>query len=169
VSGETAAASVRVARRRPVPRTGSAALLVVLAGPVTPGARWVRRGVSPRLLGAWARVLRPGGLLAVLAPPTIGRSAHRGGHTSGDLVRAAQDVGLTYTQHVVLVHTPAIDGRLAAPVATRRPHAPFLPVHTDLWLLTHYPADPAHYSDSDSDSDPVSGPFGAPSVLKESA
>ena len=129
---------VGVARRRVGTEAGGARLLVVLAGPVTPGARGARRAISPRLLASWSRVLQPGGLLVVLAPPPIGRAVGRARVAGGgELVRAAQDAGLVYTAHIVLVHTHvAPDATLAAPATTRRPHAPFRAVHTDLWLFT---------------------------------
>lgn len=51
------------------------------------------------------------------------------------MVAAAQDAGLTYLQHIVLVHTPTTEHGLARPPITRRPHAPFWPAHTDLHLF----------------------------------
>lgn len=153
-------ARVSLPRRRGESAPASVGLQVVVAGPVAPGARGVRRALSPRLIAAWARVLRPGGLLAVLAPPPIGRGASRTRVAgAGELVRAAQDAALAYTQHIVLTHTPTQpDGTLAAPRATRRPHAPFRPVHTDLWIFTHYPSHAAGPFDPLTPTGSLGGP-----------
>ena len=139
VAPAAATVSVGVGRRRPARETGPAALVVVLAGPVQPGARAPRRSPIPaRVLASWAVPLRPGGVMALLSPPALGRR-DRGG--ASGLVQAAQDAGLTYTQHIVLVHTPVVGDQLLPPASTRRPHAPFWPVHTDLHLFSA-PADP---------------------------
>ncbi|WP_445183297.1 hypothetical protein ACTXG6_32890 [Pseudonocardia sp. Cha107L01] len=47
----------------------------------------------------------------------------------------AREAGLSYLQHIVLVHVPATEAGLAHPDSTRRPHAPFWPVHTDALVL----------------------------------
>jgi hypothetical protein len=115
-------------------------LVVVLAGPVTPGARAARRPIPSRALAAWSAALRPGGILAVLTPPQIGH--RRWGPPPGGVVATAQDIGLAYTAHIVLVHTRVAEGQLQRPDTQRRPHAPFWTVHTDLFALRREPLDP---------------------------
>ena len=138
-AGPAAGPVVGVSRRRPA-RASGAALVVVLAGPVTSGARGARRPIPSRALRAWSAALRPGGILAVLTPPQIGH--RRWGPPPGGIVATAQDIGLAYTAHIVLVHTPVRDGQLQRPDSPRRPHAPFWTVHTDLFALRREPLDP---------------------------
>jgi hypothetical protein len=57
-------------------------------------------------------------------------------------VATAQDIGLAYTAHIVLVHTRVAEGQLQRPDTQRRPHAPFWTVHTDLFALRREPLDP---------------------------
>jgi hypothetical protein len=131
-------ARVGVGRRRPSAASGPAGLVVVLGGPVVAGARSPRRRITGRMIEGWARVLRPGGLLVLLRPAEFG--ARRGRPEShGQVVRAAQDAGLRYLQHIVLVHVPTTEHGLAQPGSTRRPHAPFWPIHTDALVLATAP------------------------------
>ncbi|MBF6556355.1 MAG: hypothetical protein IVW52_09315 [Acidimicrobiales bacterium] len=142
--------TVGVGRRRPATEAGPADLVVVLAGPVSAAARVAgKRPLSARVLTGWTRVLRPGGVLVVLTPSVLGR-AHRWWGPASVIV-AGQDAGLTYTQHCVLVHSPVIHGELARPTSSRRPHAPFWSVHTDLFVLT-----------KDTALAPAHDPFGDP-------
>lgn len=163
---EAGAAQVAVGRRRPAREAGPAGLVVVLAGPVAPGARPAgRRPIPARVLAGWARPLRPGGVMTLLAPPPLGqkrwgqrrfltrslssfdttndpRGVDGVASSGGGLVGALQEAGLSYTQHIVLVHAPTGPEGLLAPTDNpRRPHAPFLPVHTDLFVALS-PADP---------------------------
>lgn len=123
---------VGVGRRRPGLEAAPAALVVVLSGPVTPGARPVRRRITPRLWASWARPLRPGGMLVVARPPELGARAARRVQPHAELITAAGQAGLVYVAHIVLVHAPTTHTGLAHPSSTRRPHAPFWPAHTDL-------------------------------------
>ena len=100
------------------PVTGQAALAVAgccgsgcCAGPGTGGQDGQDAGL---LFAACERVLRPGGVLAVIAGP-----AADGGtltDTAGSVVAAARAAGLVYAQHIVLVRAE-IDGDRLAPAA----------------------------------------------------
>lgn len=126
-------ASVGVGRRRPAREAGPATAVVVLAGPVAPGARPPRwANLSARVLAAWARPLRPGGILVVLSPAVIGRPRGRAANRFRSLASAARDAGLAHTEHIVLVHTPTNTQGLERPESNRRPHAPYWPAHTCL-------------------------------------
>jgi hypothetical protein len=84
---------------------------------------------------ACERVLRPGGVLAVITGPAAPGGTLTG--TAGSLVAAARAAGLIYAQHIVLVHA-GIDGDRLAPadpdpgttVAGGRP------AHDDLLVFT---------------------------------
>ena len=87
------------------------------------------------MFAACERVLRPGGVLAVITGP-----AAPGGtltDTAGSVVAAARAAGLVYAQHIVLVRA-AIDGdRLAPADPDPGPAAPGgSPVHDDLLVFT---------------------------------
>jgi hypothetical protein len=91
---------------------------------------------------ACERVLRPGGVLAVIAGPAApgGTLAGTGGTlagTAGSLVAAARAAGLVYAQHIVLVRA-AIDGdRLAPADPDPGPAVPGgRPAHDDLLVFT---------------------------------
>ena len=73
------------------------------------------------LYAACERLLRPGGILAVI---TAGTAAPGGttADTAGSVVAAARAAGLVYAQHIVLVHA-AIDGDCLDPVRLARPRA----------------------------------------------
>ncbi|MHB1816514.1 MAG: hypothetical protein ACYCO9_00595 [Streptosporangiaceae bacterium] len=121
------------------PVTGQAALAV--AGCFSPGCGAAsgqdgQDGQDAGLLfAACERVLRPGGVLAVIAGP-----AADGGtltDTAGSLTAAARAAGLVYAQHIVLVRA-AIDGDRLAPAAPGAgADAPGgSPVHDDLLVFT---------------------------------
>jgi len=97
------------------PVTGQAALAV--AGCCSPGccAASGQDGQDAGLLfAACERVLRPGGVLAVIAGPAADGGALT--DTAGSVVAAARAAGLVYAQHIVLVRA-AIDGDRLAPAA----------------------------------------------------
>ena len=119
------------------PVTGQAALAVAgccgsgcCAGPGAGGQDGQDAGL---LFAACERVLRPGGVLAVIAGP-----AADGGtltDTAGSVVAAARAAGLVYAQHIVLVRAE-IDGDRLAPAAPG-PDAPGgSQVHDDLLVFT---------------------------------
>lgn len=124
---------------------GAAGLMVVLTGPVRPGATSIaasrqRRAVTAAALTGWARELAPGATLVLLCPPQPGSGHDRpdgdGQPRWTDAVRAA---GLTYTQHVVLVHVPIIEDTVAPPGPEPAEPGPFAQVHTDAFVLTAPP------------------------------
>jgi hypothetical protein len=84
------------------------------------------------VFAACERVLRPGGVLAVVAG-----SAAPGGTLAGSVVAAARAAGLVYAQHIVLVRA-AVDGDRLAPAAPGDgPAGPGgSPVHDDLLVFT---------------------------------
>jgi hypothetical protein len=116
------------------PVTGQAALAV--AGCCSPGCceSGVQDGQDAGLLfAACERVLRPGGVLAVIAGP-----AAPGGplaDTAGSVVAAARAAGLVYAQHIVLVRAE-IDGDRLAPAAPGPAGPGGSPVHDDLLVFT---------------------------------
>jgi hypothetical protein len=80
------------------------------------------------VFAACERVLRPGGVLAVITGPAAPGGQDVG--TAGSLVAAARAAGLVYAQHIVLVRA-AVDGDHLAPAV---PGAG--PVHDDLFVFT---------------------------------
>ena len=150
------------------PVTGQAALAVAgccgsgcCAGPETSGQDDQDTGL---LFAACERVLRPGGVLAVIAGP-----AADGGtltDTAGSVVAAARAAGLVYAQHIVLVRAE-IDGDRLAPAAPG-PDAPGgSQVHDDLLVFTKpgKPVSSAELKDSQpeppgrSRRSPAAGPW----------
>ena len=121
------------------PVTGQAALAIVgccssgcCASPGTSGQDDQDAGL---LFAACERVLRPGGVLAVIAGP-----AAPGGtltDTAGSIVAAARAAGLVYAQHIVLVRA-GIDGDRLVPAAPGAGAAApgGSPVHDDLLVFT---------------------------------
>ena len=119
------------------PVTGQAALAVAgcCAGPGTSGQDGQDEQDAGLLFAVCERVLRPGGVLAVIAGP-----AADGGtliDTAGSVVAAARAAGLVYAQHIVLVRA-AIDGdRLAPADPDPGPAVPGgRPAHDDLLVFT---------------------------------
>ena len=147
-------AIVGVGRRRAGVEHGPAAAVIVLAGPVAADARLPRRTMpSARVLGQWARVLEPAGVLGVLSPPPVGRHRAPGGRWEGSPVPGLAEVGLSWTDHLVLVHAPTrgngADTGLDHPERPRRPELPFVQTHTCLDLF-----EPAHFTDATALADP---------------
>jgi len=121
------------------PVTGQAALAVAgcsssgcCASPLTGGQDDQDAGL---LFAACERVLRPGGVLAVIAGPAADGGALT--DTAGSVVAAARAAGLVYAQHIVLVRA-GIDGDRLAPAApSPEPVGPGgSPVHDDLLVFT---------------------------------
>ena len=116
------------------PRAGTAAL--VITGCHEPGCC---PGPAPGDIGllyaACERVLRPGGVLAVITPGPGSGSVT--GDLAGGVVAGARAAGLTYAQHIVLVHAAISGDRLdpggLAPVAGPAGDAS---VHSDLLVFT---------------------------------
>ena len=127
------------------PVTGQAALAVAgccssgcCASPGTSGQDGQDAGL---LFAACERVLRPGGVLAVIAGPAAADGTLT--DTAGSVVAAARAAGLVYAQHIVLVRA-AIDGDRLAPAAPGAGAA--APggsrVHDDLLVFTKLGGEP---------------------------
>jgi hypothetical protein len=121
------------------PDAGTAGLAIAgccgpgCCGPQPGGADREPRPAPGPAFAACERVLRPGGILAVI---TAGTAAPGGTttDTTGSVVAAARAAGLVYAQHIVLVRA-AIDGdRLAPAPGSSAPGGS--PVHDDLLLFT---------------------------------
>ena len=118
------------------PVTGQAALAVAgccgsgcCAGPGAGGQDGQDAGL---LFAACERVLRPGGVLAVIAGPAADGGALT--DTAGSVVAAARAAGLVYAQHIVLVRAEIDGDRLAPAGGADAPGGS--PVHDDLLVLT---------------------------------
>ncbi len=90
------------------------------------------------LYAACERLLRPGGVLAVITGPATPGGPAAG--TAGSAVAAARAAGLVYAQHIVLVRA-AVDGDRLVPAAGPEPGPGTeppggTPVHDDLLILT---------------------------------
>jgi hypothetical protein len=122
------------------PHAGRAALAVIIAC-ATPGCPPPGSGGSagsdpdPGLLyAACQRVLRPGGLLAVLT------NAVQEPGQPGEVIAYARAAGLVYIQHIIAVHAaihtsrlvPAADGTLTLHPGAAPAH---LPIHSDVLLF----------------------------------
>ena len=84
------------------------------------------------LYAACERVLRPGGLLAVLT-----NAAKQPGHP-GELIACARAAGLIYTQHIIALHAAIHTSQLVispAGTLTLRAAGANLPVHSDVLLF----------------------------------
>jgi len=117
------------------PAAGTAAL--AMAGRHGPGCC---PGPEPDgdglLYAACERALRPGGILAVITASPGGDSPP--GDLAGGVVASARAAGLTYAQHIVLLHA-AIDGdRLgcASPPAGTSGPGSGARIHSDLLIFT---------------------------------
>jgi hypothetical protein len=122
------------------PAAGTAALAV--AGCCRSGCCGQRPGGGTGqdpgpMFAACERVLRPGGVLAVIAGPAAPGGTLAG--TAGSLVAAARAAGLVYAQHIVLVRA-AIDGDRLAPADPDPDPGPAVPggrpAHDDLLVFT---------------------------------
>jgi hypothetical protein len=121
------------------PAAGTAGLAIAgWRGPGCCGPRPASADAEPGPGPAFAaceRVLRPGGVLAVITGPAAPGATLTG--TAGSLVAAARAAGLIYAQHIVLVRA-AIDGdRLAPADPDPGPAVPGgRPAHDDLLVFT---------------------------------
>ena len=121
------------------PVTGQAALAIAgccshgcCASPGTSGQDDHDAGL---LYAACEQVLRPGGILAVIAGPAADAGTLT--DTAGSVVAAARAAGLVYAQHIVLVRAE-IDGDRLIPAApgTGADAPGGSPVHDDLLVFT---------------------------------
>jgi len=111
------------------PDAGTAALVITgCPGPEPDG--------GGLLYAASERVLRPGGVLAVITPGPGGDGPP--GDLAGHAVAAARAAGLTYAQHIVLVHAAIHGDRLdpAGPAPATGSPPGGTRVHTDLLVFT---------------------------------
>jgi hypothetical protein len=98
------------------------------------------------LYTACERVLRPGGVLAVLTASTPRPAGLR--DDPGEVIAAARAAGLIYAQHIVALHATIAGGQLlprpqdASPDETAGPPAVCARVHSDLLVFTK-PGTPA--------------------------
>jgi hypothetical protein len=113
------------------PEAGQAALAI--AGRGGPGAGGV-------LYAACERVLRPGGVLAVITASTPGPGGLR--DDPGEVIAAARAAGLVYAQHIVALHAAITGGQLtpgplgaARPDETADPPAVHARIHSDLLVF----------------------------------
>ena len=113
------------------PEAGQAALAITGRG--GPGTRV--------LYAACERVLRPGGVLAVITASTPRPAGLR--DDPGEVIAAARAAGLIYAQHIVALHAAITDGQLtpgpqdaARPDETAGPPAVCARIHSDLLVFT---------------------------------
>ncbi len=104
------------------PEAGQAALVITgSGGPVLPGTAESAAGAGP-LYAACQRVLRPGGVLAVVTAgtPWCGRMRDH----LGDAIAGARAAGLVYAQHIVALHAAVRDSQIIpGPSEAGRPPA----------------------------------------------
>ena len=104
------------------------------------------RAQQPRRAGgvlyaACERVLRPGGVLAVLPAATRTPAGLR--DDPGEVIAAARAAGLIYTQHIIAVHAAITGGQLTpGPGEAPGPPAACARIHSDLLVFTK-PGTPA--------------------------
>ena len=121
------------------PAAGTAALAIAgWRGPgccgSPPGSPDGEPGPGP-VFAAGERVLRPGGVLAVITGPAAPGGTLAG--TAGSIVAAARAAGLVYAQHIVLVRADIDGDRLAPADPDPGPAVPGgSPAHDDLLVFT---------------------------------
>ena len=123
------------------PDAGQAALVITGGAepsPPCPGEPVADPGV---LYAACQRVLRPGGVLAVITASTPGPGGLR--DDTGEVISRARAAGLIYAQHIVALHAAITDGQLtpgppgaARPDEAAGPPAVHASVHSDLLVFT---------------------------------
>jgi hypothetical protein len=99
------------------------------------------RGAGGVLYAACERVLRPGGVLAVITASTPRPAGLR--DDPGEVIAAARAAGLVYAQHIVALHAAITGGQLttglpgaARPDEAAGPPAVCACVHSDLLVFT---------------------------------
>jgi hypothetical protein len=98
------------------------------------------RGAGGVLYAACERVLRPGGVLAVITASTPRPGGLR--DDPGEVIAAARAAGLVYAQHIVALHAAITGGQLtpgppdARPDEAAGPPAVHACVHSDLLVFT---------------------------------
>jgi hypothetical protein len=139
-AGALAAAAAAAGRTAlivgPGTRPRRRAVLAVTAACPCPAARLTGLGPDDteldNAIGACARGLRPGGLLAVLISAALAPGL------PGEVVARARAAGLGYTQHIVFVHAVISGDSLDGPQPSPDPRCPLVhaAAHTDLLLFT---------------------------------
>lgn len=94
------------------PEAGQAALAITgSGGPAAPRACPGEPAADPGVLyAACQRVLRPGGVLAVITASTPGPGGLR--DDPGEAITTVRAAGLVYAQHIVALHAPIRDGQI---------------------------------------------------------
>jgi len=121
------------------PEAGQAALAITGGAepsPSCPGEPAADPGV---LFAACQRVLRPGGVLAVITASTPGPGGLR--DDTGEVISRARAAGLIYAQHIVALHGPITCGQIAPAPAARPaegagPGAVHARAHSDFLIFT---------------------------------
>jgi hypothetical protein len=90
------------------PEAGQAALAITGGSDPAPGEPAAGPGV---LYAACQRVLRPGGVLAVITASTPGPGGLR--DDPGEVISRARAAGLVYAQHIVALHVPVTGSHIA--------------------------------------------------------
>ena len=148
------------------PEAGQAALAITGCGAAAaawacPGERAAGPGV---LYAACQRVLRPGGVLAVITVST----RRPGGlqDDPGEVISRARAAGLVYAQHIVALHVPITGSQITpAPGAAARPGEGAGPanvhvrVHSDFLVFTQ-PGTPASSAGLKGSQPEPEGPMG---------
>jgi hypothetical protein len=127
------------------PEAGQAALAVTGCGEPgacpagTPGTS--EPATDPGLLyAACQRVLRPDGVLAVIATSTPCRGRLR--DHPGEAITRARAAGLVYAQHIVAAHAAIRDSQIAPGEDAARPGPAHVRIHSDFLVFTK-PGTPA--------------------------
>jgi len=120
------------------PEAGRAALVITGGGDPEPGEPAAGPGV---LYTACQRMLRPGGVLAVITACTPGPGGLR--DDPGEVMSRARAAGLVYAQHIVALHVPVTGSQITAvPKNDARPGemaglaAVHARVHSDFLVFT---------------------------------
>jgi hypothetical protein len=120
------------------PEAGQAALAITGGGEPAPGEAAAGPGV---LYAACQRVLRPGGVLAVITASTPGPGGLR--DDPGEVISRARAAGLVYAQHIVALHVPVTGSQItpapgdaARPGEGAGPAAVHTQIHSDFLVFT---------------------------------